>query len=96
MSRYVRKRRDLVEAARTVFADAGDEFGSLRALKARPAHCLIPMFSTSEAVTWFLQCVHRKPREVTVGFVCGEHACAESGMLAFPTAPTQRTEGQAD
>ncbi|KAK9839474.1 hypothetical protein WJX81_004262 [Elliptochloris bilobata] len=35
VSRYVRKRRDLVDAARTVFADAGDEFGSLRALKAR-------------------------------------------------------------
>ena len=38
VSRYVRKRRDLVEAARTVFADAGDEFGSLRALKACPGH----------------------------------------------------------
>ncbi len=36
----MRKRKDLVEAARTVFADAGDAFGSLRALKAR-ARCFM-------------------------------------------------------
>lgn len=48
VSRYVRKRRDLVEAARTVFADAGDAFGSLRALKAR-ARCFMTVATLSGA-----------------------------------------------
>lgn len=84
-SRYVRKRRDLVDAARTVFADAGDEFGSLRALKARPAHRLTLTLVIIEAVTWSLQVASP---ERSCLFACNARACLRQVRHACPSYST--------